>query len=111
MQFLGGDVPEGVELRDLGAHDLKDVGEARIYQLALQGQEAAIEPLKAERRGAGPSKADILGEDFEQRIADFVQQSIAGSLSSPPPPAKPPSKSVRELLSRLKPKQDLPPSS
>jgi class 3 adenylate cyclase len=89
--LLGVDLPDGVTLRDLGGQELKDVGQERIFQLALDGQEDAFAPLKTERRSK-PSKADILGEDFEQRIEDFVQQSISGVLPGgkpPPPPSKP----------------------
>jgi class 3 adenylate cyclase len=100
--LLGSDLPDGVTLRDLGGQELKDIGEERIFHLALDGQEDAFAPLKTERRRK-PSKADILGEDFEQRIEDFVKQSISGVLPrgatplEPPPP--PPSKSFWARLS------------
>ena len=97
--LLGGQLPDGVDLRDLGAHDLKDIGQERIYELAIEGQETALEPLKTERRAGVPSKADILGEDFNQRIADFVQQSIAGSMPAPGSPEPPQSKSLWDRLS------------
>jgi class 3 adenylate cyclase len=76
--LLGGDVPEGAALRDLGTQALKDIGDERIYQLAVGGDED-FAPLKTERK-LGPSKADILGEDFEQRVEEFVRRSIKGSL-------------------------------
>jgi class 3 adenylate cyclase len=86
--LLGGDVPDGWELRDLGRQQLKDVGEERVFQLAREDA-PDFAPLKAERRP--PSRADILGEDFEQRIEDFVKRSIAGTLpgGAPPPPPGP----------------------
>jgi class 3 adenylate cyclase len=110
--LLGADLPEGVTLRDLGRQTLKDVGQERIFQLALDGQQDTFSPLKTERRRT-PSKADILGEDFEQRIEDFVKQSISGVLPrgaspmEPPPP--PPSKSFWPRLRRLRRNPDLPP--
>jgi class 3 adenylate cyclase len=85
--LLGGDVPDGATLRDLGTQSLKDVGDERIYQLVLDGDED-FAPLKTERR-LGPSKADILGEDFEQRIEAFVRRSIGGSFAAGTPPQKP----------------------
>jgi class 3 adenylate cyclase len=107
---LLGDLPDGVTLRDLGRQELKDVGEERIFQIALDGQEDAVAPLKTERRAA-PSKADVLGEDFEQRIEDFVKRSISGvlpkELSLPTEP--PPSKSLWPRRRRRRPKPDLPP--
>ncbi len=84
--LLGGDVPEGSSLRDLGTQMLKDVGEERIYQLALDGHED-FAPLKT-GRNLGPSKADILGEDFDQRVDDFVRRSITTSFAAGTPQAK-----------------------
>jgi class 3 adenylate cyclase len=84
--LLGGDLPEGTEMRDLGVQPLKDVGEERIYQLAVDDQDD-FAPLKAER-ARGPSKADILGEDFEQRIESFVRRSISDSFASGVPQQK-----------------------
>jgi class 3 adenylate cyclase len=84
--LLGSDVPDGATLRDLGMQNLKDVGEERIYQLALDdGEDFA--PLKTERQ-LGPSKADILGEDFEQRVEDFVRRSITSSFAAGQPQEK-----------------------
>jgi class 3 adenylate cyclase len=84
--LLGGDVPDGVTLRDLGPQQLKDIGEERIFQLALDS-EPDFAPLKAERQ-LGPSKADILGEDFEQRVEDFVRRSITSSFQTGTPQEK-----------------------
>jgi class 3 adenylate cyclase len=84
--LLGGDVPEGSSLLDLGTQTLKDVGEERIYQLALVGHED-FAPLKTERK-LGPSKADILGEDFDQRVEDFVRRSITTSFAAGTPQQK-----------------------
>jgi class 3 adenylate cyclase len=84
--LLGGDVPDGATLRDLGPQQLKDIGEERIYQLALDS-EPDFAPLKAERQ-LGPSKADILGEDFEQRVEDFVRRSITSSFQTGTPQEK-----------------------
>jgi class 3 adenylate cyclase len=85
--LLGAELPDGVELRDLGRQKLKDVDEERIFQLALEGQDDQVAPLKSERRGP-PSRAEILGDDFEQRIEEYVKRSIEGSFSgdAPPPP-------------------------
>jgi len=84
--LLGGTLPEGAVLHDLGTQALKDVGEERIYQLAVDGRDD-FAPLKAERE-RGLSKADILGEDFEQRIETFVRRSITESFASGEPQQK-----------------------
>jgi class 3 adenylate cyclase len=85
--LVGDDFPAGVTLRDLGRQQLKDVEEERIYQLSVGGQPDRFPALKTERRGK-PSRAEMLGEDFEQRIDDFVARTIEGSLSGQPFPGK-----------------------
>jgi len=84
--LLGADLPDGASLRDLGTQTLKDVGEERIFQLSLEGHDD-FAPLKTDRR-PGPSKADILGEDFDQRIEDFVRRSITSSFAPGRPQEK-----------------------
>jgi class 3 adenylate cyclase len=85
--LLGSALPDGVALRDLGTKTLKDVGEERLYQLSVDGHDD-FAPVKGERR-AGLSKADILGDDFEQRIDAFVRRSISDSFLPGKPPPKP----------------------
>jgi class 3 adenylate cyclase len=90
--LMGGDVPDGWSLRDLGRKQLKDVGDEQVFQLAPQGHED-FAPLKVDRGKAKRAAADILGEDFDQRIQDYVKGSLAGALagSAPlPAPALPP---------------------
>jgi class 3 adenylate cyclase len=82
--LLGGDVPDGSTLRDLGRQQLKDVEEERIYQLSVDGQPDRFPALKTERRGKR-SRAEVLGEDFEQRIEDFVTRTLEASLSGRQP--------------------------
>jgi class 3 adenylate cyclase len=99
--LVGDDVPDGAALRDLGRQQLKDVEEERIYQLSVDGQPDRFPALKTERRKK-PSRAEILGEDFEQRIEDFVARTLEGTFTGklPPPPGKPPlpPKEVRPVL-------------
>ena len=88
--LLGTALPDRTTLRDLGLQSLKDVGEERIFQLALDGRDD-FAPLKTER-GLSRSAANVLGDDFEQRIEELVKSSIAGRLpgaSPPDPPSKP----------------------
>jgi class 3 adenylate cyclase len=93
--LVGEQFPEGAELRDLGRQQLKDVEEERIYQLSVDGQPDRFPALKTERR-AKPSRAEILGENFEQRIEDFVSQTIQNSLLGKPPPL--PTKEIKPVL-------------
>jgi class 3 adenylate cyclase len=84
--LIGGEAPDGATLRDLGPQTLKDIGEERIYQLVVDGHDE-FAPLKAERN-RGPSKAEILGEDFDQRVEAFVRRSIGDSFASGAPQTK-----------------------
>jgi class 3 adenylate cyclase len=85
--LVGDDLPGGASLRDLGRQQLKDVEEERIYQLSVDGQSDRFPALKTERRDKR-SRAEALGEDFEQRIDDFVARTIERSLSGQPFPGK-----------------------
>ena len=88
--LLGTALPDRTTLRDLGLRSLKDVGEERIFQLTLDGRDD-FAPLKTEG-GLSKSAANVLGDDFDQRIEDLVKSSIAGRLpgaSPPEPPSKP----------------------
>ena len=87
--LMGGDVPDGWNVRDLGREQLKDVGEEHVFQLAREGQQD-FAPLKVERWKAKRAAADILGEDFEERVSDMVKQSIAGAFAPGRPSAPPP---------------------
>ena len=91
--LLGSDVPDGAALRDLGTQTLKDVGEEHVFQLSVDG-DADFAPLKSQP-AVGFSAASILGDDFHQRIKDFAQRAIAGSLEPPPAPPAPKPKPKR----------------
>jgi class 3 adenylate cyclase len=81
--LLGNDLPEGVEVRDLGDARLKDVQHERIFQLALSDTTAEFPPLKT---AAPDSDADQLGREIERRVHE---QILAGfERRSPSPPAK-----------------------
>jgi hypothetical protein len=89
--LLGNELPDGVGVRDLGRQELKDVQDERIFELTLAGRPEPFPALRTERR-QGRARADVLGEDFSQRISEYVQRTVEGSLSSPQtrPPTPPP---------------------
>jgi len=87
--LMGGDVPSGWSLRDLGRKQLKDVGEEHVFQLAPEGQED-FAPLKVDRDAPSRTAADILGENFDQRVQEHVKQSLARAFGSPPAAPPPP---------------------
>jgi class 3 adenylate cyclase len=89
--LIGGDLPPGVHVVDLGTQELKDVREERLFQLSLDGAPDRFPELKGPRSPAR-SRADALGEDFSQRIESFVERQLERSLSGvperPPPAAR-----------------------
>ena len=93
--LLGSDVPDGVNVRDLGTHNLKDVREERLFELALNDRPSRAPQLRTEP-SRGRARVDVLGDDFSQRINDYVQQTIEDSLTGthpsrrrPPAPSAP----------------------
>jgi class 3 adenylate cyclase len=81
--LLGNDLPEGVEVRDLGDAQLKDVQHERIFQLALTDGKATFPPLKT---AAPESDADELAKEIERRVHE---QILAGfDRRKPGPPTK-----------------------
>jgi class 3 adenylate cyclase len=88
--LLGSDVPDGVNVRDLGTHNLKDVREERIFELSLGERPAQLPRLRSDE-SHGRTRADVLGDDFQQRISDYVHRTLEESLSGgrQRPPAVP----------------------
>jgi hypothetical protein len=93
--LLGNELPDGVSVRDLGRQELKDVQDERIFELTLADQPQGFPALRTERR-QGSARVDVLGEEFSQRISEYVQRTVEGSLSGrQTPPPTPPSEPAR----------------
>lgn len=75
--LIGNEVPEGVEIHDLGQTPLKDVQQERVFLLVLKEQANDFPPLKSEPAG---SSADTLAKEIERR----VHEDVLASLSSRP---------------------------
>jgi class 3 adenylate cyclase len=88
--LIGNQLPEGVTIRDLGRQELKDVQDERVFELTLASQPQRFPALRTER-SQGRARADVLGDEFSQRISEYVQQTLESSLSRRPPPPEPPS--------------------
>jgi len=73
--LIGNELPEGVQVVDLGQQQLKDIAEERIFQLSLDREPTPFPELKTEPTGK-KSHADLLGDDFDQRIEQFVHQQL-----------------------------------
>jgi class 3 adenylate cyclase len=97
--LIGNELPDGVQVVDLGPQQLKDIAEERIFQLSLDREPSPFPELKTAPTGK-KSHADLLGEDFDQRIEQFVHQQLERGLrhaSERHPPARQPSTELTRL--------------
>jgi class 3 adenylate cyclase len=91
--LVGADVPDGVEIVDVGPRQLKGLEEERLFQLSLT-EAPALQPAPRTNLAPHRSHAELLGDEFSERIDRFVEQqlerSLAGarSLSRPPEPPR-----------------------
>jgi class 3 adenylate cyclase len=74
--LVGNNVPEGVEIRDLGQANLKDVQHERIFELALADQPSDFPPLKT-------APAETAAEGLAAQIERKVHEQILASFDSP----------------------------
>jgi class 3 adenylate cyclase len=79
--LLGNQLPDGVQVHDLGEQNLKDIQHEHIYELSVDGAPAESKPLKTERKGTLDSR-------LEERINSFVEQQIEQAFTNPSSPAK-----------------------
>jgi class 3 adenylate cyclase len=82
--LVGNNLPDGVQVRDLGQAHLKDIQHERIFELALDDQPGSFPPLKttAPKTAADDLAAQIERKVHEQILASFddpVQLGKAGS--------------------------------
>jgi class 3 adenylate cyclase len=87
--LIGRDIPDGLELVDAGTHDLKDLGEERLFQLRLEDAPDRVPALNP-TRSPNQSQAELLGEQFSQRIERFVEQQLERTFSATSRPQPPP---------------------
>ena len=74
--LVGNNVPDGVEIRDLGRANLKDIQHERIFELALADQRTDFPPLKTEQ----PQTA---ADDLAAQIERKVHEQILAGFDSP----------------------------
>jgi class 3 adenylate cyclase len=67
--LVGNEVPEGVEIQDLGRAQLKDVQHERIFLLAIDGQRGDSRPLKT---ASADSSAESLAKEIERRVHEDI---------------------------------------
>src|SRR3954453_11277972 len=71
--LLGNQLPDGVDVHDLGQQDLKDVQHEHIYELTVDGRPVTTKPLKTE---TPKSAKDDFSKRFEDRISAFVEKKL-----------------------------------
>ena len=76
--LLGNDVPEGVNVRDLGRQHLKDVQYEHVYELSLEESGEKFPPLKEH------DATTTMEQRFEERINRYVENQLDAALSGPP---------------------------
>jgi class 3 adenylate cyclase len=76
--LVGNNVPNGVEIRDLGRASLKDIQHERLFELALAEQRTDFPPLKTEQP---QTAADDLAAQIERKVHE---QILAGFDSAAP---------------------------
>jgi class 3 adenylate cyclase len=92
--LIGSELPNGVEVVDLGPQQLKGLQEERLFQLSIAGESDRYRELRtagSERE----SHAEALANEFGKRIERFVEEQLERSLSgSREPPPKAPQRST-----------------
>jgi len=76
--LLGNDVPEGVNVRDLGRQHLKDVQYEHVYELSLEESSEKFPPLKEH------DATTTMEQRFEERINRYVEDQLDAALSGRP---------------------------
>ena len=85
--LVGGDLPEGVSIRDLGEQNLKDVRAEHLYQLDLGGSPQYFPLLRT----------DTSKSDFSDRINKHVESIVEAQLNSVFAGGKPPTAKLAGL--------------
>jgi class 3 adenylate cyclase len=94
--LLGNQLPEGVQVHDLGRQSLKDVQHEHIYELSVDGAPAATKPLKTAT--APPAS---LESRLEERINNYVEQQLERAFADPSTMATMPAKAAAGGLAIL----------
>jgi hypothetical protein len=72
--LLGNQLPDGVDVHDLGEQDLKDVQHEHIYELKVDGRPVTSKPLKTQ--ASTNSRQEDMAARFEDRITAYVERQL-----------------------------------
>jgi class 3 adenylate cyclase len=75
--LLGNQLPDGVQVHDLGQQSLKDIQHEHIYELSVDGAPAGTKPLKT---AAPPASFD---ERLESSISTYVERQLERAFADP----------------------------
>jgi class 3 adenylate cyclase len=84
--LVGNQLPDGVDVHDLGQQHLKDVQHEHIYELTVDGRKASGRPLKTQ---TPKSRQEDMASRFEDRITAYVEQQLESAFSGAGPPKVP----------------------
>jgi class 3 adenylate cyclase len=73
--LLGNQLPDGVDVHDLGQQDLKDVQHEHIFELKVDGRPVTSKPLKT-HQASTKSRQEDMAARFEDRITAYVEQQL-----------------------------------
>jgi class 3 adenylate cyclase len=77
--LLGNQLPDGVQVHDLGKQNLKDIQHEHIYELSVDGAPAGSKPLKT---------AGTLDSRLDERIEAYVEHHLERAFSSDVTPTR-----------------------
>jgi class 3 adenylate cyclase len=89
--LLGNQLPDGVDVHDLGQQDLKDVQHEHIYELTVDGRPVTSKPLKTQASTQSQSRQEDMAARFEDRITAYVERQLDSAFDAegkPQVPAK-----------------------
>jgi class 3 adenylate cyclase len=86
--LIGNQLPDGVQVHDLGQQNLKDIQHEHIYELSVDGESAVSKPLKTL---PAPAKESFESR-LEERISNYVERQLEQAFSDPSAAAKVPVK-------------------
>jgi class 3 adenylate cyclase len=79
--LVGNQLPEGVDVHDLGQQQLKDVQHEHIYELTVDGQATASETRKPPARESRQEEmAGRFEDQLEKRISSYVERKLERAL-------------------------------
>jgi class 3 adenylate cyclase len=86
--LLGNQLPDGVDVHDLGEQDLKDVQHEHIYELKVDGRPISSKPLKTQASSARSRQEDMASR-FEDRITAYIERELDSAFDSEGKPQVP----------------------